>query len=521
LIERVIENWLINTNEIGYQVPFCQYLLSENYTVLHLSTHGQMEQGKDIIAKDKDGVPCAFQLKCGQIDLPEWRSIKGEINELIEVPINFPGLDKNVDHRAFLVTNGELTDPVRVLIDDLNFSNKKRGYPELRVITRYDLLKRFVKCSESLLPTEPADFKLFLELTLREGKELIDKEVTSKFIELLLLTGKETKPELKRKIASGLLLYQYTMQNYEKNQNHISIIEGWTLFGCYIHAVAERYDLTPELWESSFDLVTHKIKTQFISLKKEFFTRKDFLESTWDGELFYKSRLTIVLGWLAASELFNKQKDSSYLIDQRVSDSIKKYYSDLWYWGESATPFFVEMSLLLRLFNDPLSEKIPIDLLVSIVVENKLKDGKGFPDPYHTTEQIIGEAYNRLYNLGDEADPYSFHGCSYHMGAIVNLIAKGKKRTPLIPIWKDLTKILKCEFKPQNLWEMFTWHCEEGVQHETFYEQPQSWAKLVTEATTFDKSIFPKRLVNNPFSHYYVTCYPHRLSANTVKLIDK
>ncbi|MCW4000600.1 MAG: hypothetical protein NWE93_10205 [Candidatus Bathyarchaeota archaeon] len=521
MIERVIENWLINTNEIGYQVPFCQYLLSENYSVLHLSTHGQMEQGKDIISLDEKGVPCAFQLKCGQLGLPEWRAIKGEITELIEVPINFPGIDKNIGHSAFLVTNGELTDPVRVLIDDLNFSNKKRGYSELKVITKYDLLKRFLKVSESLLPVEPADFKLFLELTLRDGKALINKEITSEFIELLLFKGKETKPELKRKIESGLLLYQYTMQNFEKCQNHIAVIDGWTLFGTYLLAVAEKYDLEPELWETSFNLVAHKIKTQFISLKKEFFSRKNFLESTWDGDLFYKSRLTMVLGWLSAFELFSKKADSSYSLDQQVIDYIKKHYTDLWYWGESATPFFIEMSLLLSLHNDSLSEKILIDLLANIVVENQLKDSKGLPDPYYTAEQVISEEYNRLYSLGEESEPYSFHGSSYHMSTIVNLIAKRKKRASITPLWKDLTKILKCEFKPQPVWKLLTWHCEEGVQNETFYEQPQSWAKLITEATTVNNSEFPKRLVNNPFAHYHLMCYPHRLSATTIKLIDK
>jgi hypothetical protein len=311
------------------------------------------------------------------------------------------------------------------------------------------------------------------------------------------------------------------MQNFEKCQNHISVIEGWTLFGTYLLAVAEKYDLEPEFWETSFNLVTHKIKTQFISLKDEFFTRKHFIESTWDGDLFYKSRLTMVLGWLSAFERYNKQKDSAYSMDQRVSDYIKKYCADLWYWGESATPFFVEMSMLLSMINDPLSDKILIDLLANIVVENQLKESKGLPDPYYTVEQVISEEYNHLYNLGDESEPYSFHGSSYHMSAIVNLVAKRNKRASITPLWKDLTKILKCEFTPQPLWKLLTWHCEEGIQNERFYDQPQSWASLITEATSVDNSNFPKRLTNNPFAHYYFMCYPHRLSSTTIKLIDK
>jgi hypothetical protein len=38
-------------------------LVAEGYTIVHLSRHSPIEMGKDIIAIDKDGIPCAFQLK--------------------------------------------------------------------------------------------------------------------------------------------------------------------------------------------------------------------------------------------------------------------------------------------------------------------------------------------------------------------------------------------------------------------------------------------------------------------------
>lgn len=88
MIDRIVENWLTNTNEIGYQIPFCQYLMTSNFTILHISTHGQMEQGKDIITLDENEKPCAFQLKSGTINVTIWRKIKGEIDELVEIPIN-------------------------------------------------------------------------------------------------------------------------------------------------------------------------------------------------------------------------------------------------------------------------------------------------------------------------------------------------------------------------------------------------------------------------------------------------
>ena len=215
MIERIVENWLTNTNEKGYQVPFCQCLVSQGYTVLHLSSHGEREQGKDVISIDKEGIPCAFQLKSGNIDGADFRKIKGEIDELVEISINFPGVRKDIPHRAVLVTNGTITDKVRRDIDDLNLNYKRRGFSQLEVKTKMDLLKYFIEVNGEFLPIELSDFKLFLELLLYSGNELVGKELFSKFMESVLFTDKESKLDLKRKIGSVLLLTEYVLNPFE------------------------------------------------------------------------------------------------------------------------------------------------------------------------------------------------------------------------------------------------------------------------------------------------------------------
>ena len=103
MIERAIENWLTNTNERNYQTPFCQVLMHKGQRVLYLSSHRPMEQGKDIITQDVNGDYNAYQLKTGDIDLRKWRDIRGEIEELIQLPIVHPCVNKNTRHRSFLV----------------------------------------------------------------------------------------------------------------------------------------------------------------------------------------------------------------------------------------------------------------------------------------------------------------------------------------------------------------------------------------------------------------------------------
>jgi hypothetical protein len=520
LIERVIENWLTNTNEVGYQVPFCQYLISEGSTVLHLSSHGQMEQGKDIISIDRNGQPCAYQLKAGDMDLAEWRTIKGEIDDLIEIPINFPGVDKTVKHRAILVTNGKISDPVKQAIDDLNPVNIRRGFSELEIITKMDLLKRFLKVHNVFLPREPTDFKLFLELLLSSGEDQLDKEAIGKFIESILFTGKETKPELKRKIASGLLLTKYLVYSFEETNNHISIIEAWTLFGSYILSIVEKYNLEEKYWRSSYDLIYHLINSQFDLLKTEFFSRTKYLEGSWDGGLIYRSRLTIVLGWLSAYELFRKQGNDAYVIDDRVLQYIKRYLKEgTWYWGESATPCFIEMSLIGHKSGDiTLSNNLLIDLIAKVMVDNLSNEGKGFPNPYYSAEKVL------LYTYGfpdKEITDDSFLGSSYHVSTIIDMLARRNARTSLNVIWKDASKLLLCEFKPAEKYQFLTWRCDKGKQIEFFYHHPQSWKELRDQSKNYEMNGLPKSLINNPFSHLFLMCFPHRLTRESVRLIDQ
>src|SRR5262249_38503203 len=151
-IERVIENWLTSVNERQYQIPFCQLLAAADEEVVYVSTHGPFEQGKDIITLTRNGPPRAYQLKTGDLNLAEWRKIKGEIEELVEYPINHPAVRTKRQHEPILVTNGELRDTVVQAINVANQAWRRRRFPALRVITKSTLLQRFVALHGTFLP---------------------------------------------------------------------------------------------------------------------------------------------------------------------------------------------------------------------------------------------------------------------------------------------------------------------------------------------------------------------------------
>lgn len=242
MIERLIENWLISTNERGYEVPFCQLLTAQGHRLLHLSSHGPQEQGKDIITVAPDGVTCAYQLKGGDIKLGEWRQIRPEIDELIEIPIHHPSLPHDqLQHRVYLVTNGLLADTVRREIDDRNRRNARRGLPELNVILKGDLLKDFVGIHGRFLPTELEDFRRFLELYLFDGAALLPEKQFSEFLMSVLPFGEETPKKLdtERALASATVLTGYVLSAYNEKRNSLSLVNGWVMLAAHVLGIAE------------------------------------------------------------------------------------------------------------------------------------------------------------------------------------------------------------------------------------------------------------------------------------------
>jgi len=409
---------------------------------------------------------------------------------------------------------------VRRDIDDRNLRWKQRGYSELQVITGLELAKLFINVHGSILPTQPSDFKTFLELFLLDGRELLDKELFTKFLESVLLAGKKTKSELRRKIASSVLLTQYALQPYESMENHVSVIMGWTLFCSYLLSLAEEHRLKKKHWRQSYDIIMDKMNSQIELLKLEFSSREDYIEGKLDGGLFYRSRITMILGWLCAFELHRSKTESNYQIDKFVYESVKKHYGkNTWFWGESATPLFLTVSLLALESKDSfLSNQIIYDLIIQITSENNIRDGEGIPDPYVSVSKII----SHIYQLPDaEIDMGSFLGSSYHLETLVDILVRRNKRSLLNELWKYVSRIQNRGFEPDHPWALMLWHCSRGKEYGRFYNRTQSWKELRREPTGVRAPGIPKILQENPgFAYYFLLCYPHRLSLYTMRLID-
>jgi len=153
MLRNVLVDYLDNIRERDFDLPLLALLSAAGYYDIHF-THGQVEYGKDIIAKrNVEGVETqfSFQSKAGDITLADWRNnIMGQMLELIHVGLSHPSFSRSLPHQAVLVCTGRLTGNVSLALQELN----------AKVSDIYHLL-----------PIELWDQETLLELLERHGLE--------------------------------------------------------------------------------------------------------------------------------------------------------------------------------------------------------------------------------------------------------------------------------------------------------------------------------------------------------------
>jgi hypothetical protein len=131
------------------------------YSVVHSTTHGPGEEGKDVIAKDPKGKVIAFQLKRGDINVATWRQIYSQITELVEYRVRHPSIGLRVKHHPTLITTGYINEHVNSRIDNMNRDLRQRGHNELKTWAGSELLMKFKKHTGSFLPQQFLNFIVF------------------------------------------------------------------------------------------------------------------------------------------------------------------------------------------------------------------------------------------------------------------------------------------------------------------------------------------------------------------------
>ncbi len=527
MIEKAIENWLTNTNERTYQGPFCQVLLQNGHTVVHVSSHGPLEQGKDIISLDADGATCAYQLKTGNIGLGKWREIKGEVEDLVELPVVHPSVDKDSIHKSYLVTNGRITDPVRIRISQMNERNRSRGrgFSYLDVIAGDQLLKVFLDAQGEFIPAEPKEFELFLKLFLADGTGFLNKEVFFTFLNgSLFEDSRLSKRSSRDAICASAVITGYLLDSYQRKGNSYALFEAWICLAACIVRHASMCRMAEKHWKPSLKLILSEAVENLCRLKEEALDRRHLVEGSLigDGSFVYQARATIVLGCLAALQCYLERRGGARRRDPRLLDHIRRHLRRLAFWGEwsFACLFWIIKYLELEGAKEAAHFLLKRVLELTVGLSSPSRE-TGLPSPYYSADDLLESSLDAALGIPwREIDLGQFSGSSYALGAIVDLAARRGARELLETYWPEISRIHIQEFRPDNVEDTFLWRASDGSNHQECLNATQSWRALVDRAN--DLSEVPKLLANHSdLLSFFVLACPHRATRQIITVLDK
>lgn len=512
---------MTSINERQYQLPFCQVLAAEGETILYVSSHGPYEKGKDIISKTADGEIRAYQLKMGDIGLSDWRDIYGEIVNLVELPIELPSTGVVSNFSPFLVTNGELTDPVNEQLRASNVAWQSRGInKELRAIQKGELVDRFRNSHGAYLPNDLYDFRTFLELILRDGTSVADKRKASQLFEQIIPFEAElSKLAIQRAAASIVLLTAYISGAAEKAQNHWAGFEYWILAAAYILQLEERQGPVEEAWHLSYSLCEKAAERAISALLQEAKDAPHFVVGSplVDGHT-YSSRMCIMAGLFAAYSLAHRIRNLSCPESDFIFNFIQHNLKNAVMWGESAVPYLLSVSLEAeRNCRSDMAEGLLIQLVREIAAFNSLEaNGRGLPNVYYSPEEAI------KLNAGlDFLNAEKFIGISYTIQTLIDMLARRWRRQALASLWYSITRISLTTFYPASTGEWYRWKVKDGALESRLAAEPQSWSTLCDEAESLSYDNIPSTLRRNPhFAIYFMLVFPQRFCRGIVKLIE-
>jgi len=527
MIEKLIENWLINVHELGYQIPFCEVLLTEKYTVLHVSRHGRGEHGKDIIARDSEGRVLAFQLKEGDIALPEWRAMRDEVEELVRLPVatTLPTLKTTEPHIPVLVTNGELRGDAPASIDAFAERWERDGSLRLQVIQKHELLNKFIAAHGNYLPTDLQDFRRFVELYVSDPYNGLPRREFAEFLSKLtsssISSGRGRKT--KRAIESMTLVGSYIIEPYERANNHVAAAEGWTIIAANIFQVVEREGLSQKAYESALNLLWLGLTKNLRNLRVEVLARKHFVEPNFilgETDVIRGVRTLLSLGWLSAASLVRELTTGRDEEKSEFANVVKDVLPTLAVTGEADWPAMVCLCLFLeKAIGSRLCDGLLKSWVGGIIFTNKDQDDgqAGMPPPYWLQDKVLRLRYGLLPPYENER----FTSHSYTMQSALDMLVRRLCRQFVSANWKAASRLSFCDYIPDAHSDWFTWRTEKGDLRMTQSQQPMSWSAWRRTTAEISAQSVPGVLIKHPqWILPFVLTFPHRLNRSMTAVID-
>jgi hypothetical protein len=518
--ERLVEDWLINVGERGFEIPFCQILLAKGFRILRVS-HSPYEHGKDVLAVSPKGALHAYQLKQGDIDLATFEKYGEQIRALVEADVEHPSIPRAKAHRPYLVTTGTIKDPVVDRILKLNSQWKRRGAPCLGYIDRRQLQAEFLSLSSDFWPIQPPKVRAFRGLYLATGRGDLDKAAFAQFLVELLATPRTAKrSDVLRRIAAANIFSSYLLAEFYRNEDYWSIVQVWVITAAHIAWASETAKVPERLWARSFDLALQGAEQSLDLLVQEATKQGALSPHGFELDELTRTRITLCCGAVSVFYLIRHKRTAD--IPQGIVELITSFVRQgrLLLWGEGAVVHFLLIAWLLEISSShPLSEFLLLVVLDAITTNNQHRADSKLESPYSDPDEVFARVFERRKQIVPTMEKESKE--SYTLGAIVALLSRRMLRQHLARRWHAISWVPVTTFIPKKTQDLLLWRCDKGLEKTYWLNQTQSWRSLLEKSRQQETNLLPQTLVRRQdFALMFLLVYPHRASVSLVKLLD-
>jgi hypothetical protein len=504
----------------GYEIPFAQALVARGHRIFFRSTHGQLEQGKDIITADKAGHYHAFQLKAGDLTLKAWRDIHGEVQELVSLPLQHPDIPRGVPFTGHLVTSGLLKDPTRKTIQDWKTKWLEQGHSPLELTDRDALLRMFLDTHGDVLFSTPADLERFLRLFLADKKDVLPREDFAAFIEssLPLDTATLKRSEIKRALASTAILASYILQGYQHSKNHYAVAEGWLMVFAYLLELLESFPAYLKWCRPTLDICISAWETASEDLMREALRSERWLAGDFIPDYAVRGwRTTVVLGQMCSFAIYRRLIGKPLAEEGEILGRAIKEFRHAGFWGEGAGALCYSVVLFLWMHGQEEHACQWCGQLAKELadINGRRQVGPGVPDPYIDARELLGPLH-----LGEPPLRDTFRGRSFLLPVLVEFLARRGRKRMLTSLWYEVCEVDRSEFTLDHKQDFYRWRAKTGSLDTRRWPHPQPWSELVASA----EAEVPRDLILTrdflPLLMPFLALYPHRFTARMARLVE-
>jgi hypothetical protein len=506
-VERVIEDWLTNSDERSYQIPFVSLLIRSGHKIKYVSKHSTLEFGKDVISVSPNGELTAYQLKAGSINLALWRDIRGEVFELTD-PIRSPAGRRKRPDRCFLVTTGTIGDTVREQLRDHNDENREKGLPEIETLERHELVGSFLEVFTQFFPVGLGSFNDLVRAYLSAGAGPVDKPLFCSVLRGLAPGGK-SKAAVSRTLSNLVVAAEFASTPFRLAENHISVMDIWILAACRIVSLARRFNLKARQWHPWLDLCHDAVEWSGSRLVTEVNERADYLEGdSFVDHWVLPYRKTIALGYAAAVINARRIVGIDTATESRALLASLLKQRPLSIWSEGSWNHYINLAVAISA--SPEGDLAARQLTTSWL--EALCSPETLGPPYWTVEQHLSV------KPSDTRDQQERSAVSYSLGGAMDVLCRRMWRRPLARLWPRISKKELAELVPDRVEDLFDWQIDQGALEVRALPIRGSWQDL--RATSFEQrsELFSDK--DAWLLPLMLCCYPHRVSRKLCGELD-